>query len=196
MRRTILLTTVLLCFFAAPAIAQPGLAAPGQATPYSAPPPTFIQQQQGTTTVTTTYGWQVFAADAASWLVIAAAADESEGLATVGMLGVFLGGPIVHLSQGNSSGAGYSLMARLGLPLGGALLGAATCDGDGSNDGFQCLGSIFLGTMVGYGSALVIDWVYLAKKTKVETLRGGWASLRPSLQVTDTGAQAGFALNF
>lgn len=192
MRLTIL-TIALLTLIAIPAVAQPGQTAPGQSAPYAAPPPQYVQQYQPETT-TIKYGWQVFAADAASWAVIAAASDESEGLATVGALGLFLGGPVVHLAQGNSRGAGYSLLARTALPLGGALLGAAACDE--SDDGFECLGTMLLGTTIGYGSALVIDWFYLAEKTKVTGPPSGWASVRPSLQVEPTGAKAGVAFNF
>ncbi len=193
MRLTIVLSVALLCLFAAPALAQPGETAPGQNSAYDAPPPQYLQQYQPETT-TTKYGWQIFAADAASWAVLAAAGGESEGLATVGAIGLFLGGPMVHLAQGNTRGAGYSLLARTGLPLGGALLGAATCDDDG--DDFDCIGGVFLGMTIGYGTALVIDWFYLAEKTKVTGPPSGWASLRPSLQVEPTGAKAGVAFNF
>ena len=194
MRLTIVLTVTFLCLLAAPALAQPGQTAPGQTSAYAAPPPAYVQQYQAETT-TTKYGWQIFAADAASWAIIAAAGDgSSEGLATVGAMGVFLGGPIVHLAQGNTSGAGYSLLARTALPLGGALLGAAACDDSG--DDYGCIGTMMLGLTVGYGSALVIDWFYLAEKTEVTGPPSGWASLRPSLQVEPTGAKAGVAFQF
>ena len=190
---TKILTIALLTLVAVPAAAQPGSTAPGQTTPQAAPPAPYLQQYQPEIT-TTSYGWQVFAVDAATWVAIAASDDGDNGFAAVGAMGLFLGGPIVHLAQGNSGGAGYSLLARTGLPLGGALLGAAACDEDG--DDFACLGSMMLGTSIGYGSALLIDWFYLAEKTKVTGPHSGWASVRPSLQVEPSGAKAGVAFNF
>ncbi len=195
MRLVVLATATLLALTAlsiTPASAQPGLAPPGQATAWERPP-TYVHYQPETTT--TAYGWQVFAADAASWALFVSTVDgANDGLATVGAMGMFFGGPAVHLAQGNTKGAGYSLLARTALPLAGGLLGAATCDE--SEDDWGCLGSTMLGVTLGYGTALVIDYFHLAKKTKVTTPPRGWASLRPSLQVKPTGAQAGVAINF
>jgi hypothetical protein len=193
MRLTMIFAIALLTLLATPALAQPGLAAPGQSPRYLQPAPTFVQQDQ-VETKTTKYGLEVFAADAASWAVlIAAGSGDSEGLATIGAFGMVLGGPVVHLARGNTSGAGYSLLARTALPVGGVLLGLAACDG---SDGYECLGTAFLGGMTGYGSALVIDWFFLAEKTEVVGPQSGWASVRPSLQVAPSGAQAGLAGTF
>jgi hypothetical protein len=195
MRHLILLPVAFLLLLAAPASAQPGNTAPGQTpvyqpAPYAAP---YVQQPRPATR-TTNYGWHVFAADAASWVVMSAASDgDSEGLVNVASLGMMLGGPIVHLAHGNNRGAGYSLLARTALPLGGGLLGAAACDDD---DGFDCLGKIGVGVILGYGGALAIDWFHLAEKTETVAPPTGWASLRPSLKLSPKGAQAGLGMTF
>lgn len=175
------------------AFAQPSMTPPGQPAPhYYQPGPSYLYSQpQQTRTVG--YGLQVFAADAASWLALGASGSGDSPVAAIGAAGVFLGGPIVHLANGNRAGAGYSLLARVGLPMGGALLFTATCD---DSESWDCLGSGIAGLMLGYAGALAIDWFHLAKKTEVIAPPTGWASLRPSVQLRDGGAQAGFSLHF
>ena len=184
----------LLLLLAATAQAQPGMSPPGQSPPhYYQPAPAYIQQPQALPTRTVGYGMHVFAADVASWVAVGIGSDgESEGIAVVGGIGLFLGGPIVHLAHGNTAGAGYSLLARTGLPFAGGLIFSATCD---DRDSWDCLGSVIAGTVLGYGGALAIDWFYLAEKTEV-IAPAGWASLRPSVQLRDGGAQAGLAFDF
>lgn len=196
MRLQILLPIALLLgLYSGVAGAQPGMSPPGQTAPQAyQSPPVYVQQPQELPTRTVGYGLHVFAADAATWVAIGVASDnDAEGIGIVGGFGLFLGGPLVHLAHGNNAGAGYSLLARTGLPLGGALLLAATCD---DSDSWDCLGSTLAGGMLGYAGALVIDWFYLARKTEVIAAPTGWASLAPSVQLRDGGAQAGVAFNF
>ena len=203
MRLRLLLPLAILLLLVGSADAQPGQTAPGQTAPYPQQYPQpqyqqypgYVQQAQPLPTRTTSYGWHVFAADAATWAMLSLGDNgSSEGIATIGAMGLFFGGPMVHLAHGNTSGAGYSLLARAGLPLTGAFLGSATCDQ--SNDDWGCLGSVLLGTTLGYGAALAIDWFYLAKKTEVVGMPTGWASVRPSLNIAPDRAQAGVAFNF
>lgn len=202
MRLACLLPFAILPLLAAPAWAQPGLAPPGQLPARPMQAPTYLQQPQlqqpQLETRTLNYGWHVFAADALSWTMLSAASNgQSEGIATLGAAGIFLGGPIVHLAHGNSRGAGYSLLARTALPLGSAALVLAACDdSDAVEDDWACVTSAVAATMLGYGAALAIDWFYLAEKTDVVSAATGWASLRPSLNIAPTGAQAGLAFSF
>ncbi len=171
--------------------AQPGMTPPGQATPYQPQPyaQPYVQYPQAPPTRTVSYGTHVFLADLASWAVLGAGAESDIG--AIGAAGVFLGGPIVHIAHGNNSGAIYSLLARTGLPFGGALLFSSGCDDD-----YDCFGGVIAGAMLGYAGALAIDWFHLAKKTEVVAMPTGWASLRPSLNVTRNGAQAGLGMSF
>jgi len=185
----------MLCLLASSAQAQPGLAPPSQAPIQYQPAPAYLQQPAPSYTRTTSYGWQVFGADAASWLVLSLGAENSsnDGLTGLGVAGIFLGGPLVHLAQGNTSSAAYSLVARLGLPYAGAFLLSAGCED--SQDSLDCIGQLFLGAMLGYGTALGLDYFVLAKKTE-DIAPSGWASLRPSLQISSSGTKAGLAFDF
>ncbi len=197
MRLITLLSITVLALLSTPADAQPGLTPPGQVQPQPYTQQPYVQpnvQQQQPITREVSYGWHIFAVDVASWLVLSAAAEESEGLAVLGLGGMFLGGPIVHLAHGNGSSAAYSLLARVALPYGGALLLASTCDNDA--DSWDCLGPTILGGVLGYGTALALDWFVLARKTEVIAPATGWASLRPSLNVTPDSAHAGVAFQF
>ncbi len=191
MRLIVLLSIAFLTLLVSSADAQPGLTPPGQTPAQAYAQQPYVQQQQPITREVS-YGWHIFAVDVASWLVLSAS-RESEGLAMLGAGGIFLGGPMVHLAHGNTSSAGYSLIARVGLPFGGALLLGSTCADDG---GLDCLGNTLLGGFLGYGTALALDWFVLAKKTEVVAPPTGWASLRPSLNVTPDGAHAGVAFQF
>lgn len=194
MRLRIVLPIALLLALSAVAEAQPGMTPPGQTQPrpYQPQPqyaPTFAQYGQLQPTRTVSYGTHVFLADLASWAVLGAGADSELG--ALGAAGMFLGGPIVHLAHGNNSGAVYSLLARTGLPLGGALLFSSGCD-----DGGDCAGGIVAGILLGYGTALAVDWFHLSKKTEVVEMPQGWASLRPSLSISGDSAQAGLGMSF
>ena len=194
MRLLVVLPIAFLLAFTAIADAQPGMTPPGQTVPYQGPryePMPELQYGQPTTKRTVSYGTHVFLADLASWAVISAAASKDGDIAGVGVAGLFLGGPIVHLVHGNNSGAVYSLLARTALPFGGALLFSSGCD-----DGYDCMGGVIVGSMLGYAGALALDWFYLAKKTEVVAMPTGWASLRPSIGMTADGAQAGLGMSF
>ncbi|MCP4448103.1 MAG: OmpA family protein [Myxococcales bacterium] len=175
--------------------AQPGMTAPGQTIRDDAPSRSqYLAQSQEPVERTVTYGWHVFAADAATWTLFASAdGSNGDGIAALGTAGLFLGGPLVHLAHGNPGSAGYSLLARFGMPTGGALLFMASCD---DSDSLDCLGSMIAGTMLGYAGALAVDWFILAEKTEMVAPPTGWASLRPSLNIRQDGAEAGIAFDF
>jgi hypothetical protein len=139
-------------------------------------------------TTTVSYFTHVLLADAASWTVIALSAGaESDGFIGLGVAGLLLGGPIVHLMQNNARGAWLSTGARFGMPLGGALVGSSACD-----DGGDCLGSIIGGAVLGYGGALLLDWFVFSKKQKTTYPTQGMAL--PTLELKHGGAIAGISL--
>lgn len=174
--------------------AQPGNTPPGQTAPNRAYLPVpQLERPLPPQTRTVTYGTHVFLADLASWILVAAASssdsDELGGLAAVGL---FLGGPVVHVAHGNSRSALLSVLARTGLPLLGGFLLSAACPAEERDEFFGCFGYAAAGMVIGYGTALVIDWSYLAKKQE-QVAATGWASLSPSLSVQRQSVHAGLA---
>jgi len=84
---------------------------------------------------------------------------DDDGICAVSAIGL-LGGlgtwvvasPIIHLANDNPSGAGLSLLLRLGLPAVGFALAESTDDAVG---GYAVLGAV--------SAAMLIDWFALAK---------------------------------
>ena len=87
------------------------------------------------------------------------AGDEGPGLVLVvgGALGMFLGSPLVHLSEDNSSSAWKALGIRLGIPMVMSLL-TSSADGDADREdaAASLTGLLFLG-------GVVFDYAVLAK---------------------------------
>lgn len=164
-------------------------------TSQNEPAPPNLYQGQTPQTRTVHYGSQIFFADVATWTVLAATSQtDSKTLGALGVAGVLWGGPLVHLLHDNKPSAGLSFLARVGLPGIGSALGVATCD-ENRDQGFECVGRLFLGAMAGYAVALGVDWFYLAKKTEA-VQPTGWASLRPYIVPTEGGATGNIAFIF
>lgn len=117
------------------------------------------------------YGWEIVAADATSGLAVAVAAgilrvDIGEAI-LIGGIGYLVGGPIVHLANGEGGGAARSLGLRLLLPVAVGALGAgigALAAGDGRSvlcSSERACGALF-GGIIGVGIAIpiamAIDW--------------------------------------
>ena len=184
------------------------------ATPASAggPPGTIAAEvpEPAAPTHVTRYGKQVALADlawlGAMYLVGSVEARSNDGephLTSVLALGYFATGPIVHLRNGNRSGAGKSLAARALLPVGGMLVGGmlaagavddASSEGDDLGNAFAVMGGMMLGAAAGTITAVVLDWTVFAKKT-VEGRPARWAVM-PNVTVTKHGALAGVGGQF
>lgn len=164
--------TVALLLGASPAFAQPSRTPPVQA-PYQYQPAPYPYQPAGPTR-THRYGAKIAVADALSFgamlvgvimLVSTIDTEDSDDDVTVGAVlmlggaaGYVLGGPIVHSSEGNKSGAWKSVGLRLGLPLLGGVIGEAMRDeSSGDDDAGASLSGI------GILTAMVVDWFVLAK---------------------------------
>lgn len=125
------------------------------------------------------YGKPVVIADLAGvgMFVLAGLTDpdgSAENLYVAGILGPWLlGGPIVHLVEGNYGRAGLSLGLRLGLPVVGALVGSLAppilSEDDCGEYYDECetydWGAGPEGFLLGFGAAMVIDWVFLSTET-------------------------------
>jgi hypothetical protein len=129
----------------------------------AAQPPGLSSPPTETTTVETSYGWQIALADAA---VIGTAIATGSG--DVLLLGYLGSGPIVHLVHGNFGRAALSGGLRLGAPLAGGLLVGAMAAGScqGSSDPFCGLGHVAAGALLGMGAAVLVDTFALATRTR------------------------------
>jgi hypothetical protein len=139
--------------------AQAPAVSPANLVPYEAPQPSERVW----------YGWQTLAADGASLALFTLAfadakSPASSSLAVGGLVAYIIGGPIVHAHHGHGGKTVGSLAFRLGLPLGGALLGAAIgqpCRGE-----LGCVGQGALGAAIGIAGAVAIDAALLANEDR------------------------------
>jgi hypothetical protein len=161
-----------------PALAQPSVTPPVPA-PYQYQPAPW---QQPGPTETHRYGSTIALVDGLSFGAMLVGAimfasginsgeDNEDDAATGallmigGMAGYALGGPIVHGTKGNRSGAWTSFALRLGLPMVGAAIGESMhdtrCQGDYCYEEDNGEGASLAG--VGIVTAMVVDWFVLAK---------------------------------
>jgi hypothetical protein len=113
------------------------------------------------------YGWQTLIADAPSLTAFVAGVsmidDGNSGgstLAWAGILGYELVPGIIHFAHGNPGRGFASLGMRFGMPLAGAIVGAAVAS---NCDSSLCeLGGAGVGIMLGMGGAIAIDAAVLA----------------------------------
>jgi hypothetical protein len=153
-----------------------------------APAPTEIE--------TSWYGWQTLLSDAAAiglWSVAAVVDDAQYGsasyrsyqawstaLAASGFAVYALGAPAIHLAHGRADQAGESLIMRVGLPFGGALVGVLVGAGacGRSDDEVPCpLITGVLGFAAGGVAAMVLDAVVLAREPVRHPTGSGFQTL-------------------
>jgi hypothetical protein len=186
-----------------PESAAPPLAAPAAQTPKSTTPAPTVEYERPHPAPAaspepdavpvppgrTWYGWQILAVDGGSLaLILAGAGSQSTQFITdLGLLGYVAGGPTVHWAHGNVGKGFGSLGLRLGLPLGGLLLGVAMAGGS-CGTGNSCDNAILdivLGFGIGFIAAPIIDVAALAyddapPKTPSATLRAPALRLAPT----------------
>jgi hypothetical protein len=124
-------------------LAPPSMAAPRD--PATSPPAASSEW----------YGWQILISDAAVFSFAGLTRNPSVAYGWVG------GGAIVHLGHGNVGRGVASAVLRIGLPLVGGYLGAASasgCTGDWCG-----LGEVVVGGLIGMASAELIDVAVLAR---------------------------------
>lgn len=110
------------------------------------------------------YGWQTLTADGASMLLLLAGAaaasshaagDSGDTMVTLGLVGYEFAPGIIHFAHGNPGRGFASFGIRLGMPIAGIILGAASASGC---DGFECeAGGAALGLLLGMGGAMALD---------------------------------------
>jgi hypothetical protein len=179
MRRLAAVVAVAAVLGVSPALAQPSRTPPVDPTPAAPAPYAYAPGPLAESTHTERYGTTIALVDGASFLAIIVGAivfagavttscddcsGEDDGDAALGVIlmvggvgGYYLGGPLVHNSKGNSSGAWKSLGARVLLPLAGSLIAAGADDPD-TSDAAASLSA------VGVLGAMVLDWFVFAKR--------------------------------
>jgi hypothetical protein len=112
------------------------------------------------------YGYQNLAADGAAFALFVAAGNAhnggtAEALGWLGGTTYVLASPIIHGLHGGGVGRSLGSVAlRAGLPVLGGVIGGASVSCGGSDDGdcgWEELGGIALGGLIGVGAAIVID---------------------------------------
>lgn len=133
------------------------------------------------------YGWQTLTIDGASFgLLLAGAASDPGGgrssdltstLLLASLLGYGFGPGVVHFMHNNTGRGFASFGLRLGMPIAGAIIGAAAasgcnrflCEADGAG----------VGLLAGIGGAIAIDAALLAYEDQRPPPRSTLGSLSP-----------------
>lgn len=134
------------------------------------------------------YGWQILAIDVVSG--VALAAGDGSAPQGVGVGGLVLGGPVVHLIHGHGGRAAGSLALRLGAPFVGGLLLSSTCGAEEYDDGFGCLDEVAVGVLIGASIAVAFDLLQARDEVEVAP------AIVPAVTVSERGAQLGVVGRF
>jgi len=154
------------------------------------------------------YGWQTLAADGTSLAALtiavvlsnraAGSSDQkgvsanATGLVWFGLLGYELGPGVIHFVHKNPGRGFASMGVRLGLPLAGAIVGAAAAS---SCTGFACEeGGAGLGIVLGMAGAIALDAAVFAYEDPQKPNPRG-LGLLPLVSVTPRQAWLGFGGN-
>ena len=141
----------------------PGPNSPYPPGPYPQPPPNgawgrgYAAPLPGWSTEAPTqkvkrwYGWQTLIGVVTSDLVTVV--GQGTPISYVGVAGHVLTGPIVHWAHGHIGKGFASLGLNVGLPVGGGLTGLMA----GAGSGYETLGYVAIGAVVGYIVAPALD---------------------------------------
>lgn len=154
------------------------------------------------------YWEQNLAIDAASVALMVSAFvvdDYTDGesvpivLLSSGVAGYLLGSPIVHtVHHGNLGRATLSLLLRGGLPVAGLYLGRNTvrCPPSSPDTIGTCgVSEMLIGGAIGLGTALLIDYGWLARK-RIERVPASGLSIVPSMSASPDAFTVGLSGRF
>jgi hypothetical protein len=117
------------------------------------------------------YGWQTLLADLGAITLGVAALSQSDSRSLARPLGVasaalYLGGgPAIHFVHGQAAEGIEDALLRLGAPVAGALIGAATASCPKTGDGSLCgLDRAAIGFVAGVAAAAIVDAAVLARE--------------------------------
>lgn len=156
--------------------------APGLLPPMTAP------AAEGYTIESKWYGYQVLLIDAGAWAVTFRGLLHEQPKVALGAL--WLGGPLVHILNGQPRRALSSGALRVGLTVAGYMIGDNIGSESGNEDAFT---PRMWGGVIGLGAAQIIDWMMLSRK-QVRRRQGAWFT--PTASVTPAGVHVGMAGQF
>jgi hypothetical protein len=208
------LATAVALFSASPALADPAAAGGEAEAPKAVPASDDTPEADGKVwdkpPKMRWYGEQTLLADAGSVVFLIAGAVASDGssraghqagdvLIGIGGAGYWLGAPIVHAAHGQWGGAAGSLGLRVGLPLGGALvgglLGLAACGGSSGDSEIGCPGvGAAIGAVGGAIAAPFVDAFALAYEPGPRPSRE--AAVAPTFSFVRGGGSVGLVGQF
>lgn len=164
-------------------------AAPDRALGQPGPPPTMPTVPAATAPPQTrpqSYAMQLFVADAL-FTAMALGTQRAEPI-----IGLVVGGPLIHGLHGRGDAAVGSLLLRVTLPVLGLLVGAESCDERPVGDDGGCLDNAFIGFGVGTAVTLGIDYFALARKPVSSTP----PRVKPAVTMTATPSSASVRFAF
>ncbi|HTM20401.1 MAG TPA: hypothetical protein VL172_07840 [Kofleriaceae bacterium] len=134
------------------------------------------------------YGWQIIAVDLGTSIL---SVDGAVGNSPL-ILAFPVGAPLVHSLHGNYGPAVLSLGANLVFPLVGAMIAEEAVGGDGLVN--------LRGAMIGAGTAMLVDAVFLARKPVYERrpaeMRFRGVNAAPTVAASKHGVSLGLAGRF
>lgn len=174
-------------------VASPAASTAPSLTPPSMTLSTVGQADDPDVVVEKSYGTSILAVDGlgVGMLLLAGAAD-SPGLAYAGLATMAFGPGMVHAAKGRHGEALGSMVLRPGAVVVGARLGYELENCSENNDDWCGLGGIFLGGIVGYGAAVVVDAGFLAREKKIVRQH----QLTPQLAASSDGMRVGLSGTF
>ena len=178
--------------------------APRRAAPPPPPPPPPAEDEDERPKPGQWYGYQTLAVDLAGLAVGALSIRAGSGELALVSLGTYVvGPPVVHFAHGNVAKGFGDFGLRLGLPVGGALVGVGVgcllggCGGRGDFAGYAAAFGGLVGGASGGVAAMILDWALLSREPgarpprEPKAARGWPVSLTPSLAVTPAGGALG-----
>ncbi len=154
------------------------------------------------TTPSDWYGWQIIVADTTAISIVLIGAGQ-EGDARIGLIGAgvgayLVGGPFVHVANGEEDSSAGSAGLRMGAPVAGFYLGGFMGSGSG---GEGQLGATLAGALIGFtagvATAMTVDAAFIAKKdAEIDRPDDAKFSVAPSVALTPKGASTGLSGTF
>jgi hypothetical protein len=156
------------------------------------PPALTAPREEPAVVVDESYRAQILLTDALGLgLFFGAAATNSEEGAWFGMGVLAVGPALVHLSHDRGGEALASFAMRPGLTIGGMFAGAALINDPGCRELCNLVPAL-LGGVAGYGIAVIVDTVYLAREKRAPR-NPSWM---PTVSATSSSVQLGVGGRF
>lgn len=164
-------------------------ASPSEPTAVSAPDPMARAPRR------VWYGWQTLLTDAAAVTLVSVGVRAKSGLlAGTGAFSYAFGGSVVHGMHEHTYKALASFGVRIGAPILGFVLGAASADSNCAKTDYDCqddLGPAFSGFLIGVLTASAFDAAILAHEDEKSKLDRSPVIIAPSVSLSRGSGSVG-----